>query len=460
MSTRIEKDSLWEREILEEVLYGIQTLRSKENYQISRETIPEEIIVWYAHVKKAAARANAHLGKLDPALSLEILQVCDELIAGKYREHFVVDIFQAGAGTATHMNVNEVIANKILENRGEKKGSYHIVSPNDHVNMSQSTNDTYPTVMRIALLQLSELFIVSAEKLIAELKNKSEEFSQTITSARTHLQDAVPITLGQEFWAYALSLEKTLEEFKKSRDLLKDISLGGSAVGTGINTHPEYQKTVVEFLNEATELSLHAHENMIEGTQSQRQIGNYMSALKSFVLELSRICNDLRILSSGPHTGISEISLPAVQPGSSIMPGKVNPSILEAAGMVHMRVIGAESTTSQALAGAQLNLNVWMPLMASEAIYTTKILTNSLDMLREKCISGITANTDMSEKYAHESNGIFTALNPVLGYAKVAELVKKRDATGKTLRELLWELDDISQNDIEQLLDPKKLTSA
>lgn len=442
-----------------DALYGIQTLRSKENYTLSGTTIFPEIIKAYAHLKKAAAGANAQLGKLDPALSLEIIGICDELITWKYKDQFIVDIYQAGAGTATHMNVNEVIANKILENRGLEKGSYDIVSPNDHVNMSQSTNDTYPSAMRLALYTLSLDLETACKAMIDALQEKAQEYKQTITSARTHLQDAVPITIGQELWAYCLSIESCLQQYIYARENLKKISLGGSATWTGINTHPEYQKTVVEFLGKQTGIDFIAHENMIEGTQSQRQIGEYMSALKALSLEMHRIMSDLRLLSSGPYTGLGEIKLPAVQPGSSIMPGKVNPSILEAAHMVCMRIFWAETTVSYTLAQSQLNLNVWMPLMATESIEATQLFINMCDMLREKCFTGIEVNTERCKQYAYESNGIFTALNPILGYARVAKLVKQREETGKSLEELLSDIPDISPSEIQEILDPKKLSN-
>jgi len=459
MAKRVERDSLWERYLPEDVLYGVQTLRSYENYELSGQTLLPEIVAAYAQIKKAAAQTNTQLGKLDSNLAWEIVQVCDEIIAWEYSENFIIDVFQAGAGTSTNMNINEVIANKILEKRGEQKWDYNIVSPNDHVNMSQSTNDTYPTVMRVALVSISADYIKNFKALVQAFDAQAEEFHEVITSARTHLQDAVPITLGQELAGYADTLRSFVWECERVRDELRYLSIWGSAAGTGINTHPEYQATMIEKLSENTGMQFLIHPNMIEGMQSQRQIWSYMSSLKNLSLELTRIMNDLRLLSSGPHTGLGEINLSAVQPGSSIMPGKVNPSILEAAHMVCYRVIGSATTTDYAMQAGQLNLNVMMPLMSYESITSTKLMSNMFAMLSEKCISGITANVERCSQYAYESNGIFTALNPILWYQAVADLIKKKEKTGKSLKELLGDSPNISPEQIDELLDPIKLAN-
>lgn len=459
MDYRSERDSLWGREIPKNALYGIQALRARENYSLSGEKVLPEIISAYCLLKKSAAQTNAKLGKLDERLGQEISEVCDEIIAWKYREHFIVDSFQAWAGTSTNMNVNEVITNKILENRGEKKWSYDIVSPNDHINMSQSTNDSYPTVMRISLVSVSGDFIESLESLVSMFDIKAWEFHTVIKSARTHLQDAVPITLGQEFQWYADTLRSFIWKYTNSIENLKILSIWWSAAGTGINTHPEYQESIIKNISQNTWVTYKANSNMIEGMQSQRQVWEYMWVLKDFSLELTRIMNDLRLISSGPHTGLWEINLPAVQPGSSIMPGKVNPSILEAGAMVCYKVIWSATSIDYAMQAGQLNLNVMMPLMAHESISSTKIMTHMLHMLTDKCIWGISANIERCEKYAHESNGIFTALNPILWYQAVADLIKQKEKTGRSLKDMLGDSPDLSSEQIDELLDPLKLAN-
>ncbi len=459
MSTRTEHDSLWERQIPADALHGIQSLRAQENFPISGQTLLSEIIRAYAILKKSAAEVNAWLGKLDQSIADDITKVCDEIITRQHSEHFVVDVYQAGAGTSTNMNLNEVIANRILEKRGQPKGSYDIISPNDHINMSQSTNDTYPTVMRIALVAESNKFISQFQILIENFQKKSQDFSDVLTSARTHLQDAVPITLEQEFQWYSDTLSALLERYRHAVDELRMLGIGGSAAGTGINTHEKYHMLMIAAISAHSGNTFTQCPNLIESMQSQRQIGEYMWALNQIATEVWRIANDLRLLSSGPHTGISEIILPPVQPGSSIMPGKVNPSILECVNMVCFRVGWADSAVRQCLAWWQLNLNVFMPLMALESLTATQILGNACQMMAEKCIDGIQAHMKMTEKYAYESNGLFTALNPILWYQKVSELVKQKERTGKSVKELLLELWDMSESEIDQLLDPKKLTN-
>ena len=459
MSTRSERDSLGTKQIPADALYGIQTLRATENFPISDEILYPEIVRAYATIKKCSAQVNADLEKLDQSLAREIMWVCDDIIAGKYSENFVVGMFQAWAWTSANMNLNEVIANKILEQRGEQKGNYQLVSPNDHVNMSQSTNDTFPTMMRIALLKAAPDLIVGLKKLQQTLSQKWDEFKDVITSARTHLQDAVPITVGQEFKAYSDTVAWVIEGYETSLEWLKVLGIWGTASGTGINTHPEYHAQMVRALSWETGIDFKTSSNLIASMRSQRQIGVYMNALTQIAHELSRMCNDLRLLSSGPFTGFGELNLPAVQPGSSIMPGKVNPSILECVNMVCFRILGADTTMKHCLSESQLNLNIWMPLMIHETLNATKILTNALKMMTDKCISGIEVNKEVCEKYAYESNGIFTALNPILGYQKVADIVHIREESGKSIKELLLEKTDLSEEEITKILDPKNLTT-
>jgi len=458
MDFRTEHDSLWEKQIPIDALYGIQSLRAEENFPISGQTLLPEMVRAYAIVKKSAAQVNMWLGKLDEKIAKDIEAVCDEILDGQHAEHFIVDVFQAGAGTSTNMNINEVIANRILEMRGESKGSYDIASPNDHVNMSQSTNDTYPTAMRIALVLASEKFVQQLEILIESFQKKADEFTDVLTSARTHLQDAVPITLGQEFQGYTNTLKALLQRYRSSIDELRVLGIWGSAAGTGINTHEKYHTLMIAAISSNSVQSFYQCSDLIESMQSQRQIGEYMWTLSQIATEVSRIANDLRLLSSWPHTGISEIILPPVQPGSSIMPGKVNPSILECVNMVCFRVGGANNSVRQCLEGGQLNLNVFMPLMSLESLTATSIMGNTCVMMAEKCIYGIGANTKMTEKYAYESNGLFTALNPILGYQRVSDLVKKKEKTGKSVKELLLESWDMTEEEIDEILDPKKLT--
>lgn len=456
--TRIEKDSLGEKEIPADALYGVQVARAVENFQISDEPIGWELITAYAELKKACAQTNAELGQLDQSLAKHIIKAADEIIEGKHDEHFVVDIYQAGAGTSTNMNLNEVIANRVLEMMGKEKGDYRGCSPNDHVNMAQSTNDTYPTAMRLAILmQLDDLYQKLAI-LQEAFEKKAKEFKEVIKSARTHLQDAVPITLGQEFGAWGKTIKKMIDLIADAESDLRELGIGGTAAGTGLNTHPDYAKTVIKHLNQNTNLGVANAEDLIESTQSQHQIQSFASALKTTAIEVSRIASDLRLLSSGPNTGLAELTLPAVQPGSSIMPGKINPSILECVNMVCARVIGAEATVSQCTLGGQLDLNVYMPLMSAELLHAMKILGNAAEMMADKCVNGITANKEQCKKYAYKSASLATALNPILGYDKVAEVVKEFVKTGKPIPEIILEKKWLSKEELEQMLDPEKMT--
>jgi len=458
MKFRIEHDSLWEKQIPLDALYGIQSLRAKENFQISDILISSEITQAYSILKKCAARVNVKLWKLDADVWKAIEKACDEIIAGKHKEQFIVWMYQAWAGTSTHMNINEVIANRVLEMWGEKKWSYDIISPNDHVNMSQSTNDTYPTMMRLALVSLSWNLIEALWDLEMEFRRKSEEFSDVISSSRTHLQDAVPITLGQEFWAYTQNISSLIDIYKSALQGLKFISIWWSAAGTWINTHPEYHTLMVQSLREETGIDFQPSPDLISGMMSQKEIGVYISSLTQLAQEISKISSDLRLLSSWPFTGINEINLPPVQPWSSIMPWKVNPSILECVNMVCFRVYGSDTSVKHALSESQLNLNVWMPLMLSESLHATKILTNAIDMMAHSCVAGITANKEICETYAYESSGIFTVLNQILWYSKVAEIVKYREASWKSISDVLLEKTDLGEEEIKNILNPNKLT--
>ncbi len=457
MDYRIEHDSLGEKQVPADALYGIQTLRAVENFPISGQNLLPEVIEAYCYIKKSAAIVNRDLGKLDAGIAKFITKVCREIREWKHQWQFIVDVVQAGAGTSTHMNINEVIANRCLELMWEDKWNYDIVSPNDHVNMSQSTNDTYPTMMRIALALQAEKFIKNFDTLIETFDKKAKEFRDIVTTGRTHLQDATPISIGQEFGSYRDTLISVKSEYLDALEKIKVLWIGWSAVGTGINTHPDYHKKMVTEISTHTWIDFYTCDNLIESMQSQKEIGYYMSALKAIAIHVSKICDDLRILSSGPHTGIWEIILPPVQPGSSIMPGKVNPSILECANMICVKVIAAESSTTQCLLWWQLNLNVYMPLMSYETITATNLLTNMFPMMAEKCISGIQVDEKKCHDHAYESNSIFTVLNPILGYHTVAELIKQKESSWLSIRELLIKQHGMSKKEVEELLKPENL---
>lgn len=458
MEYRIEKDSLGELKIPKDALYGVQVARAQENFQISGQPLLTEMVKAYAELKKACAKANQELGLLSNELADPILKAADEVIEGKHDEHFVVDVFQAGAGTSTNMNLNEVIANRALEMMGKERGDYKSLSPNDHVNMAQSTNDTYPSAMRIAVVMQFKSLDEKLAVLEASFAKKADEYKLVIKSARTHLQDAVPITLGQEFNAYALTMKGLRKELAHARDHVAVLGIGGSAAGTGLNVHPDYATGVVKHLNQNTGLNFSSADDLIESMQSQRPMLIFAGALKRVATEMSRIASDLRLLSSGPNTGLAEMELPAVQPGSSIMPGKVNPSILECVNMVCYRVMGSEATVTHCVYNGQIDLNVNMPLMSYEVLTSMKILGNAATMMAEKCVDGIKVNEEVCRKYAYESASLATALNPIIGYANVAEIVKEFVKTGKPMPEIILEKNILTKDELTVILDPIKMT--
>ncbi len=456
--TRQEKDSLGVKNIPADALYGVQVARAVENFPISGIPIYPELVLGYAQLKKACCQANTDLGLLPKKMSSFILKAADEVIAGKHMDHFVVDIYQAGAGTSTNMNLNEVIANRALELMKKPKGSYDIISPNDHVNMAQSTNDTYPTSMRIAIAMHYKELDDKLKHLEKAFGSKAKAFKSVIKSARTHLQDAVPITLGQEFNAYALTMAGVRKRLNEAYKQILILGIGGTAAGTGLNTHPQYRTKVVAHLKKNTGLPFKNAPDMVESMQSQRQILEFAQAMKEIATEISRIASDLRFLSSGPNTGLAEITLPTVQPGSSIMPGKINPSILECVNMVCYRVIGMEQAIAYCVHGGQVDLNVNMPLMSVETLHSMKILGNMAVMMADKCVSGITVNKKVCEKYAFESASLATALNPIIGYAKVAEIVKEFVKTGKPVPDIVVDMGILTKAEVNKILDPSKLT--
>ena len=457
--TRAEKDSIGVLEIPEDVYYGIQTHRAIQNFPISGLVAHPRFVDAYIYIKKAAAIVNQRLGVLPADMHKALVQACDEVLGGKFRDQFPVDVFQMGAGTGFHMNVNEVLSNRANEILGGKKGEYKPVNPNDHANMGQSTNDTFPSAMRLSLLLvLKESLHEPLEALEKSLAAKGKEFDGVLKSARTHLQDAVPIRLGQEFTAYSIAIRKARLSLLNAEKALCELGMGGSAAGTGLNTAPGYAKEVVGELKKLTGLDLVCAGDLREAMQSQRPAAEVSSAMRNLALEMTRIINDLRLLSSGPTTGFAEISLPAMAPGSSIMPGKVNPSILEMVNMVCFHVIGADTTIAYAVQAGQLELNVMMPLMAYELNFSAKILGNATRILSERCIQGITVNKDRCQHYAEGSMGLATALNDSIGYAQAAEVAKEALKSGKTIIQVIRDKKILSEDQIRKIMDPYKMT--
>ncbi len=436
---RVERDSLGPLEVPGDAYYGVQTARAVANFPISGERLHIEMVFAVARIKIAAARANAELKELDPKKADAIVAAAEEILKGKHRDQFVVDAYQAGAGTSFHMNVNEVIANRACELMGGKRGDYSLVHPNDHVNMAQSTNDVIPTAMRLAAHTLAGPLLAELEALAGSLDAKARAFAHVLKSGRTHLQDAVPITLGQEFSGYRECVRGWRESLERSREGLLAVGLGGNAVGTGINAHPKYRERVVARLAEVAGIPVRSAPNLFEAMQSMAPFVRVSNDLRGFALDLTRIANDLRLLASGPTTGLNEINLPAVQPGSSIMPGKVNPVILEMTNMVGYQVLGYDATVAFASQAGQLELNVMMPVLAHNLLRSLALLTPTLRVLRTSCIDGITANEEICRRYFERSIAVATALNPYIGYAKAAEVAKEAAKTGKTVVEIVRE---------------------
>jgi len=457
--TRSEHDLLGDREVPHEFYYGVQTLRAIENFSISGVTLNFHpvIIQALAMVKMAAAKANYELGLLSKEISDAIVQACTEIINGKLHTHFVVDMIQGGAGTSTNMNANEVIANRALELLGYEKGEYQFCHPNNHVNLSQSTNDAYPTSVKIALILANQTLIEVLKELIQSFHNKAKEFSHIIKMGRTQLQDAVPMTLGQEFEAYAVTLGEEVQRLEQNVKLFLEVNMGATAIGTGINSHPEYSKKVVTHLREVTKLDILLAENLVEATQDTGAFVMYSSAVKRLAVKLSKICNDLRLLSSGPRTGINEINLPPMQPGSSIMPGKVNPVIPEVVNQIAFKVIGNDLTVTLAAEAGQLQLNVFEPVIVESLFESIEMLKNGMMTLKQKCIDGITANEERCRSLVENSIGLVTALNPVIGYEKSTQLAKEALEKNKGVYELVLEKKLLSKDELDELLKPENM---
>ncbi len=458
MATRQEKDSLGYKDVPADAYYGIQTARAIENYPISGQRAHPTLIRAIAMEKQAAAEANLALELLQPKVAEAILLAAKEVQSGKWNEQFVVDVFQAGAGVSFHMNTNEVIANRAEELAGGHLGEYKLIHPNDHVNYGQSTNDVFPTAMRLAaLLELERLYPV-LDDLTDAFEAKGKEFHQILKSGRTHMQDAVPMRLGQEFAAYGGAIRRSAKQLREQSELLRELGLGGSAVGTGINTHPNYRTNAIANLSRISGQKLVPADDMRYAMQSNLAMSSVSSALRNLALEIIRISNDLRLLSSGPNTGFGEINLPALQPGSSIMPGKINPVMPELAAMVSFQVVGNDLAVAMAVQAGQLELNVMMPAMALNVLQSITILTNMLRVFTDKCVAGITANPKRNELYAQSTVSLATALNPYIGYAKAAEIAKESVATGKSIIDIARSKQYLSEEQIREILDPARMT--
>jgi aspartate ammonia-lyase len=455
---RIEKDSLGEVQVPIDALYGAQTARAIRNFPITGLRPHPTLVMATVLAKRAAAETNRDLGQLDAERANAIIAAAERVLAGEFLDQWRVDPIQAGAGTSHNMNTNEVLANIANESLGGKRGEYKPIHPNDHVNMAQSTNDVFPTAMRIAsLLEMRELY-PALERLQRAFAAKGREFDHIVKSGRTHLQDAVPIRLGQEFTAYSRTLDKMSKKIRQAADALLELNIGATAAGTGLNSDPRYQKAVVAKLSELSGLDLKPAEHLVEMTESQYAMAEAHGALKLLAVELTRIANDLRLMSSGPQTGLAEINLPAVQPGSSIMPGKVNPVMAEMLNMACFQVIGNDTTITMAVQAGQLELNVMMPVMAFDMLMSIDILKNAMTVFAEYCVEGITANEERCRDYVEHSNGLATALNAYIGYSAAAKVAQENSRTGRPIREIVLEMGILSAEDLDRILDPVAMT--
>lgn len=458
MKMRTEKDSLGEQEIPANAYYGIQTHRALQNFPISGIRPMPRYVDATVHIKKAAAVVNRDLGLLESGIAAAIIRASDEVLAGGLREWFLVDVYQAGAGTSHNMNVNEVLANRALEILGKSKGEYRLVHPNDHVNMSQSTNDVCPTAIRLGALLESRSLTSALKHLGKALADKAREFDAVIKSGRTHLMDAVPVRLGQEFGAYAANMQKHGEALERGLEQLKELGIGGTATGTGLNAHPEYRKRMVAQLSGQFGQEFRMAGDYFEAMQSLRPMVEFSGALRNCAQDLSRIANDMRLMGSGPKTGLAEIQLPAVQPGSSIMPGKVNPSMAEMLNMVCYQVLGYDTALVFAAQAGQLELNVMMPLVAYNLLHGMSILTNAVHAFTERCVEGLKANPERCRYYAENSTSIVTVLNPHIGYAAAAEIAKEYLSSGRSIRELVLEKKLLTSDQADKVFDLRGMT--
>lgn len=458
---RKEKDLLGIRDVPQTALYGVQTLRAKENFSITGIKLKHfpQLVNALAMVKKAAAKANNKLGLIDDLRTGAICQACDEIIAGQWHEHFVVDVIQGGAGTSTNMNANEVIANRGLEILGHSRGDYQHLHPNNHVNLSQSTNDAYPTAIRLGILLSHQEYVSALSTLCYQLKQKSVEFFDVVKMGRTQLQDAVPITLGQEFGAWFATIKEDIEEAKDVVEYFREINLGATAIGTGINTDPEYASLVVEELCRISGKEMIQASNLIEATSDMGAFVTFSSVLKRNAVKLSKICNDLRLLSSGPRAGFQEINLPPMQPGSSIMPGKVNPVIPEMVNQVAFQIIGNDITVTMAAEAGQLQLNVMEPVIAFNVLQSLRLQIRAVETLSEKCIKGITANRQHCLDTVNNSIGIITALNPYIGYENTTRIAKMAIEGQSSVRDLVLSEGLLTSEELDDILSVQNMTT-
>ena len=456
--TRREKDPLGTLDIPAQALYGVQTYRAKNNFPISAFRPLEPFVDAQVAIKKAAALTHKETGRLDAKIADAIVQAADEVLSGQHREHFIVDPFQAGAGTSHNMNANEVLANRASEILGGKRGEYTQVHPNDHVNMAQSTNDTIPTNIRLACLSQLAAFNAAFENLRGALAAKGKEFDDIVKAGRTHLQDAMPIRLGQEFTAYAGSIARGVKRVNEAADYLRDLGIGGSAVGTGVTVEKEYPALMNKYLKQITGLDLRVGEDRIQLMQSMGDVAAFSAQLRVLAVDLSKIASDLRLMVMGPRTGIDEIKLPAVQPGSSIMPGKINPSIPEMVNQVCFQVMGNDTTVSIAAEHGQLELNVMMPVIAHNVLLSIRILTNTANVFADRCVKGIEANREMCEYWVERSAALATALAPQIGYARAAEISKQSVKEGVLIRDLVKRDGILPPDEVDEVLDLRKMT--
>lgn len=459
MEERTERDSLGPVQVPATAYYGPETARAVQNFPISGIRPLPEFIRATVLVKKAAAEAHLSLGLLDRKIGAAIVSAADDILRGALHDQFVVDVFQAGAGTSHNMNANEVIANRAIEILGGRRGDYKLVSPHDHVNMGQSTNDAFPTFIRVACELMSTRLVEAVILLKKALDRKAEEFDHIVKSGRTHLQDAGAIRLGQEFGAWASIIGSDLKEIERSLDNLLQLNLGGTAVGTGLNADPRYVELAVKNLGTYTGFTFRVANNYAALMQSMADFAQFSAALRTLSLDLTKVANDLRLLSSGPVTGIGEVSLPAVQPGSSIMPGKVNPSIAEMMNMVCFEVIGNDVTVTMAAQAGQLELNVMMPVIAYDLTQSMMILTNAMNVFTERLVSGIKANEERCSALLEKSAGIALALNPFIGYEKAAEVAKEALSRGVALRDVVLEKGLLTATQLDEILDPYTMTT-
>jgi len=457
--TRTERDWLGTRSVPASAYYGIETSRALENFPISGLRSPAALVEACVRIKKAAALANARLGLLERRKASAIAAACDEILAGRLRGEFVVDVFQMGAGTSFHMNVNEVLANRAEERLGGRRGDYRLVHPHDDVNMSQSTNDVYPTAMRLAsLLLLRDKLRPALIGLERSLGRKARQFGRVLKSGRTHLQDAVPIRLGQEFAAYRAAVARSRASLDLAARPLRELGIGGSAVGTGLNTHPAFAALVVQRLAAETGLPLAVAGDRVEAMQSLGPFAGLSASLRNLALELNRLANDLRLLASGPRAGLAEIRLPAVAPGSSIMPGKTNPSLLEMLNQVCYQVMGCDLSVAAAVQAGQLELNVMMPTVAYNLLWMIEILANAVRVVSERAIDGLEADRRRCRAYAERSPGLATALSPLIGYAAAAEVAQEAVRTGRSVADVVRDRGLLTPAELKRVLDPLAMT--